>query len=305
MFVTKRIFLAAAGLSMAALLAGQEKTQDVLIERDVIHTAPMAAGAGARVFVGTPANVEFLSMEMLPGKVVTGAPYSAEAVTETVQTLADGNRITRKNRTRVARDSDGRTRREQSAMAPGPGAGDESGPDIVFIHDPGAGVHYTLHQQDKTAVKMPSRAPGGTVAFAPAMQARVSSGAVAGPGIEWRRRVEHMKPDDVQTEQLGSQVIEGVRCDGTRTKHVIPAGEIGNERPIEVVFERWFSPELQTMVLTRHSDPRMGEVTFRLTGISRSEPVRSLFEVPADYKIVEAAEGKPFNHEIKVRRPAP
>ncbi len=82
-------------------------------------------------------------------------------------------------------------------------------------------------------------------------------------------------------------MIEGVEAEGTRTTMTIPAGEIGNERPIEIVSERWYSPELQLVVMTRHSDPRSGETTYKLTNINRTEPAKSLFEVPAGYTIKE------------------
>ena len=88
-------------------------------------------------------------------------------------------------------------------------------------------------------------------------------------------------------EQLGKQVIEGVEAEGTRTTVTIPAGEIGNERAIEIVSERWYSPELQLVVMTRHSDPRTGEITYKLMNINRAEPSKSLFEVPSDFTIKE------------------
>ena len=99
-------------------------------------------------------------------------------------------------------------------------------------------------------------------------------------------------------EQLGKQTIEGVEAEGTRATTTIPAGEIGNERPIVITSERWYSPELQTVVMTRRSDPRQGETTYRLTNINRSEPPRSLFEVPADYTIKES----PARHAFKVEK---
>jgi TonB family protein len=93
------------------------------------------------------------------------------------------------------------------------------------------------------------------------------------------------REDNARNESLGKQAIEGVEAEGTRKTVEIPAGEIGNERPIEIVFERWYSPELQVVVMTKHSDPRFGETTYRLTNINRSEPARELFEVPADYTV--------------------
>jgi hypothetical protein len=106
--------------------------------------------------------------------------------------------------------------------------------------------------------------------------------AMGAPGIRVPRN------GNTKTESLGKQNIEGVVAEGTRTVTVIPAGEIGNERAIEIVSERWYSPELQTVVLTKHSDPRMGQSTYKLAGIRRAEPLKSLFEVPPDYTVKEA-----------------
>jgi hypothetical protein len=89
-------------------------------------------------------------------------------------------------------------------------------------------------------------------------------------------------------EDLGQQMIDNVLATGTRMTTELPAGTIGNEQAIRIVSEQWFSPELQLLVLTRHSDPRVGETTYRLTGIVRTEPAHSLFEVPADYTLHES-----------------
>jgi hypothetical protein len=88
-----------------------------------------------------------------------------------------------------------------------------------------------------------------------------------------------------KTEALGKQMIEGVNADGTRLSTTLETGAVGNDRPIQMVNERWFSSELKTVVMTRHSDPRTGEEIFRLTNISRAEPGADLFQVPANYQL--------------------
>jgi hypothetical protein len=87
---------------------------------------------------------------------------------------------------------------------------------------------------------------------------------------------------------LGRQTIEGVPADGTRTTMTIAAGQMGNEQPIQIVTERWYSPDLQMEVLSKRTDPRMGETVTRLANISRAEPPSSLFDLPADYKVSDA-----------------
>lgn len=212
-------------------------------------------------------GLEFLSSDMRFGdKVVKGAPYSAEAVLESTQTLGDGTHITRKSTASIYRDGEGRTRREQTMEALGPFAVSGDAPRIISINDPVSGTSYILDPRNKTARKMFGR---------------------GGPPPH------HEPPPASQskTESLGKQTIEGVEAEGTRSTVTIAAGQIGNDRPIEIVSERWYSAELQTVVLSKHKDPRMGETVYRLTNINRSEPARSLFEVPSDYKVEERTPG--------------
>lgn len=247
----------------------------------------------------------YISSEMgFHGKLVKGAPYSAQAVTESTQTLGDGNRIVRKSAAALFRDSEGRTRREQDFKAIGPLAADGPG-QTIFISDPVAGVDYFLDVRNRTARKMmPIRFKFDMKTPAPGEKpdiiyerkidriqieqkvARAGELQIAPEGatvMEWHGTNEK----NARKESLGKQLIEGVEAEGTRTTITIPAGEIGNERAIEIVSERWYSPELQTVVMTRHSDPRFGENSYTLTNISRSEPDKSLFEIPAGYTVKE------------------
>ena len=109
------------------------------------------------------------------------------------------------------------------------------------------------------------------------------------PPIVLQKRLAVEDGAEVSTENLGSQTLEGVQVTGVRTTQTIPAGKIGNDRPITIVTEVWTSPELKTIVLSKRNDPRMGEHTFKLTNIQRAEPDPSLFTVPSDFKITEGA----------------
>jgi hypothetical protein len=206
---------------------------------------------------------DLMSLEMrFDHRLVKGAPYSATAVTETVQALADGTRIMNQTTATIARDGEGRTRREQTLKIAGPFVINGDSPRLVFIHDAVAGVQYVLDPRNHTARKQfsPNRRPPGQPPFRPT------------PG---------------KTEALGKQTIEGVEAEGVRSTVTIPTGQIGNDRPIEIVSERWESPELQVVILSKHKDPRLGETMYRLTGINRGEPAKSLFEVPANYTVIE------------------
>jgi len=217
-----------------------------------------------------------------PGRVVKGAPYSATATTETTQTLSDGNRIHQITSSNLYRDSAGRTRREQSLNGLGGLAADGNLPQVVFINDPVAGVSYSLNPNSRVAQKTPARAwemglpPGGPNGALPPLPGP--------PGMRGARG-QGRSAMDTKTESLGSQTFDGIMAQGTRTITTIPAGRIGNEQPIQIVSERWYSPDLQLIVMSKQTDPRVGETVYRLSNISRSEPQSSIFSVPSDYKI--------------------
>jgi hypothetical protein len=261
-------------------------------------------------FGGTQATFEYIGSEFEPiGEVVKGAPYSAEAVSKTVQTLSDGNRIVRESTTGLYRDGEGRTRREQNLSHLG-GMNTETEPiQIIFIHDPAAGIDYILHPNDKTAEKITMRVSHTkSIEGKPEenIELKVETTSTSGGTHQVRqiqRIIEHQETsiaDNAKKEPLGTQMIEGLKAEGTRVTTTLPAGQIGNEQPISIVSESWFSPELKTVVMSRHTDPRMGETTYRLTNLKREEPPKSLFEPPADYKI-ESGKGNVLIHKREVK----
>jgi hypothetical protein len=257
-------------------------------------------------------------------RVTPGAPYSADAITESLQVLSDGNRISRKTTTRIYRDSEGRTRREQLSPA--------GQPQSVSISDPVAGTTFILNPTDRTAsrtnvmLRMPSIETATTAAGAVyTVRTREAGSSVGGsePSADAKRKREAetlaasgspgahagtvvypasgavavageggvfmFAPSGVTNkEDLGQQTIEGVIATGTRMTTTIPAGAIGNDQPIVIVSEQWFSSDLQVLIMTKHSDPRTGETSYRLSNVVQTEPARSLFEVPGDYKIQES-----------------
>jgi hypothetical protein len=230
---------------------------------------------------------------------VQGAPYSATITNESVQTLADGNRIVQTSTGTAVRDSQGRTRQD----APLPLIGNMSpadAPHLVIIQDPVAQTSYTLNLRDKTAMKGPAMLPqfsagviaGGGGGGRVAMHIRDASDLVTSANGQTQpqsfvvsKNLVSEESTKVQTEDLGSQTMEGVLVNGTRTTSTIPAGQVGNDRAISVVTEVWTSPEVKTVVYSKRSDPRMGDQTFKLTNIVRAEPDPALFTIPADFKI--------------------
>lgn len=246
------------------------------------------------------------------GRVVKGAPYSADEITETLQVLGDGTRISRHTQVTVYRDGEGRVRRES--------------PTLITIFDPVANVSYSLDRKSMTAAKstlgraylagIQNDGEGKVVAgdySQEAVQAKLDAESKAAAmldklksELDARAMVVNGTPATPQTaavlkeqldqamakvsatgasarskvEDLGQQVIEGMTADGTRTTLTIGTGEIGNDRPIQTVIERWYSADLQTVLQTKRTDPRSGEETFRLANVRRGEPGAELFQVP-------------------------
>jgi len=221
-----------------------------------------------------PGSIVMLGVQdVFEGKIVKGVPYSARTETEVVRTLADGNRIVNRTTGFVARDSEGRIRREQSLAAIGALVVGPQAPSVVAIHDPVEQVTYLLDARTRIARRMKgtdgtprgNRRPG----LGPPFDDTSKSGA----------RTEE--------ESLGTRTIDGLSAEGTRQTFTLPEGAVGNERPIQIVSERWYSADVQAQVATTHSDPRFGESRYRLTDVDRREPDKSLFEIPRDYTIQE------------------
>jgi hypothetical protein len=234
---------------------------------------------------------------MAANQAITGAPYSAEQVSEHVQTLADGSHITRSNPVvKFWRDSNGRVRTERAMGMALPGDS-SSVPTMVEISDPVAQVRYTLdpgskiaHRQ-KLGLPMPAHAMGGgggSVRAMAVLSATPLIGTIASPlpnGVRMAQRVGQIARPEISTEQLGVKTIEGVQASGTRVTQTWAVGAVGNDGPLSVVNETWMATELKVPVLEISNDPRSGESTTRLRNVSQGEPPAALFEPPADYAI--------------------
>ncbi len=244
-------------------------------------------------------------------RVVKNAPYSAKQVHETTQTLADGTHIATTSTVTHYRDSSGRTRTEVN---------DE----IATINDPVGGAIYRLNMKAQTAStirimrdnisideskadldKIQAELQADVQAKLAAAQDKIAAvmPQAATGTISTTNGTLTITPDgrggsalpnngEFTTESLGTQTMEGLVVEGTRMTHTIAAGDIGNDRPIQVVTERWYSSELQLYVMTKTTDPRYGETVTRYTELQRGEPDASLFQIPANYKIVGGVGGR-------------
>jgi hypothetical protein len=276
-----------AGSVAAQESAPKEKMRTFTFTQDepITMMAPFGMMQSERLPEG---KIEFFSAEMAgAGEVVTAAPYTATATTESTQVLADGNRIVNKTSSFVARDSQGRTRRETDLRRIGLMPVDS--PKTVFINDPTTHTQY-IFSPGGEATKV-IRSEGSwkekpqIIELRTAREQRLKEKTIVTARGAHEAQQSTESSEQVKHEDLGTQTIEGLSAQGKRETVTIPAGQIGNERPIEIVTETWFSPELHTLVLRKHSDPRMGDSTYRLTDIKRNEPDASLFQPPAGTKV--------------------
>lgn len=285
-----------ATLMLAASAAAQMGPDTTLM----LSGGPMQAKTGM-------VTMRIDSMDAAP---VKGAPFCANVVTEHTQTLSDGNRIHTTDNSTLCRDSEGRTRRESAVNLMG-AAPQTSSPKLITIVDPVAGVRYLLDTDNKIAQKMPILMPDGGPDAPPGPPGKDRQIMIyqrtGGPGSDVvfnKTIVNKGGPDSADSapakESLGDQTIDGIHATGTRLTTTIPAGKMGNEKPITVTSEHWYSPELKATIMTKHDDPWAGELKTEFKNVSTAEPDSSLFAVPADYKVVDVKDGP-----IKIKLDAP
>jgi len=288
------------GIGILSAAAAHAQNPDELAQHQTAERKAMAGRQAAIEF--KVAMTERVPLE----KSVKGVPYSAEIVTEMNQTLADGNRISRRTTGRVYRDGEGRIRREEDR---------QNGTVAISIVDGVAGASYRLEPETRIAWKTSSEA---TTAIMKEVEAKrrdeqhrmeaeraAERSAPAGGEVHARTAAPPLPPpppppgeaDIRNAGVLERKTMEGIVVEGRKNTSTIPAGQIGNEQPITITSEEWRSPDLNVLVMTHHTDPRMGESSYRLTNIVRGEPDPSLFQVPAGYTIKETGIRREFQKE--------
>jgi len=245
------------------VFSSMDKNGDGTLTRDEARKTPRPDGPPNPGGPPPPPNARFIGAELRFGdKLVKGQPFSADTIIEDTRLLFDGSTVKKAVTGAIYRDSSGRTRREQPLEMVGGvnvvGAGNKA-QKLVFINDFGSRTQYFLDQNNRVARK--SRTPDNTPP--PDMDDRPGAKIVSD----------------------GTKTIEGVTCNLTRTEFEIPAGQLGNDKPLKVVSEKCFSPELQVVIMSSHNDPVSGLHVFKLTNIKRTEPAADLFTVPSDYRI--------------------
>ena len=301
------------------------KTKQLVLAALLAACLPALASSGPGAPAVAHARAAALAAPLMlhEGKIVKNAPYSAQAISEKVQSLPDGNQITLRNAATVYRDSAGRTRREMTS--------DDGEVRSIMIRDVDGTAHL-LRPRDKTATriaapremaalardkarerieqlrkegKLPAEAAGREAIIIKRVErAAERAAADSGRRLALDARLAGAFGDrawssKAVTRELGTREFNGVKAEGKLRSYDIPAGEVGNRNPIVVTHETWYAPDLQITVHTRHSDPRTGDNTYRLVNLKREEPAPALFTVPSDYTVEDAGTRMQARKEMK------
>lgn len=268
----RHLFLSALlALSVLAPAArAQERSPLVIPEREPVEVMMLRLSASSRC---------------LQDCVVRNAPYSAERIYESVQVLADGNRIVERRTEQLYRDADGRTRVES----------DWNGGALVQLQDPVQNMSYRLYPTKKTGIRMAIGTPAPAGGAAPVVLAPAANGVSPGAA----KVAEQLAPalasalasaDSQRTVRaLGTRQMDGLAVEGSLQTTTIPAGKSGNALPIVSTTETWHSRDLKMDLYSKSVDPRYGERVTRVQNLRRTDPPASLFAAPADYTVQEIA----------------
>src|SRR5258708_1453343 len=211
-------------LAMSLILGGTLAASAGLAQAQEAPALPprgemLRGGGPGRDFMPPPmgARVELLGFEgMRGGKVVTGAPFSGVAVTESMQTLGDVNHITRKTQSNIFRDSQGRVRKEVTLPGFAALAASSEPKSFVRLSAPWTKPNFSLPPDTKVAEQMshPHRA----------MKGLMKDGALE---EKWQAREQEEIPSgNLKKQDLGTLLGRGVNTRATRPPRTNPSAQL-------------------------------------------------------------------------------
>jgi hypothetical protein len=205
---------------------------------------------------GTRETLQSIAVPPLPN-----APFSATVQTEWTKYLADGTTQFIQNHRQIARDSIGRVFQERATFV---SKGSPVASQVTRTELAESSTHTVAYCETRTRVceLRPYAGPPATATVGPTRPGFVS-------------------------ENLGSQVLNGLDLIGTRETQTLNPLATGSDHPITIVKEFWYSKQLGLNVLTTRNDPRSGKEVFTVTDVRQGEPDASLFALPAGFRVVD------------------
>jgi|GEM_PF-2628596 len=244
-------------------------------------THPVAEADGC-----TPANAQSGRPAISPRRIEP-QPYAVEFKTTTVQNLVDGTTITRKTREVEARNSRGDQLTVRTMIQEYGARIENVEQGHVHFAEDDSFLQWDSSSKSATLQKMPPRDQhNGCWANATgplAISYNSTHRMNIGPAFDSSQK--YIQPEQ-KTEQLGEDLIEGIKAQGIRTISTIPAGAIGNDKPLVSTQEVWIAEELPGVSLRLViSDPRFGKQTREVTSLKLGEPDTELFAAPKGYSL--------------------
>jgi hypothetical protein len=208
----------------------------------------------------------------------TGEPFTGVLKTKCVQKLADGTAITHEVAAKEARDSRERTYRAVINISSATAEGKAPSVFVAEIKDPAnrTAISWNAFFKEATAVHISDPDPAPLVTAHRSTPPPVNHPSMTAPTTA--------QPNP-QFEYLCMKTINEVEVAGTRITKVVPAGREGNDQPLTITSEIWYSAELNATVQQIDTDPRTGVTTTELTEIELGGPDPTLFQPPEGYTV--------------------
>lgn len=223
-----------------------------------------------------PVNPAAAACPAAPRSSVAG--YSAVRQQTVVQTLANGTQVTTRTEFHEWRDSAGRSRTDVYVER-----GGQMQLQMSNIFDPVA--HRSIQLHPIAHVAAVNDMPPMVGQFQQIPQRPVDKAFNEAMQAEYRGQ----RPSGIENknESLGKSTILGECAVGNRWTQTIPAGEEGNDAPIQTLSENWSAPRIGVTLKSVNDDPRTGHMVNEVTELHVGDPDASVFQPPADYQVFD------------------
>lgn len=210
------------------------------------------------------ATLEQINSILIPP--ILHAPFSSTVTAEWTKILEDGSTLTVQNHRLLIRDSAGRIYQERRRLVP---KDSQQESDLLRFEISDPSIHKKYFCRAATHVCTLEDYTGPKTASPEAVGTQQDNFGT------------------LTREDLGRNIVNGLDAVGTRETRTLNSGAIGNDRPIAMVKEFWYSPQLGINLYVKRVDPRHGTQLFNVIDISLTEPDPKQFALPAGFTVVD------------------
>lgn len=198
--------------------------------------------------------------------LIAGQPFQGKIPVQVTRQLPDGTTVAQKYYTLVARDGTGRTYRESRDIVP---ADSDREPALMHtvVYDPKTNLVTSCYPERRTCQHVNL------------VSSTNSPDEPVGPSSDGKSVLTR--------ESLGTKKLDGLDVQGTRETTTYRPGAFGNDKPVVVTKEFWYSPQLQFNLSVTRIDPRNGTQKLEVTDLKLGEPSAEWFAMPDGYRLVQ------------------